>query len=826
MATAIVIGLGTTGLNIVEELQQFHYQFTGENKSNKVEYLYCETDLDKKPKKTANGSNDIKFIPLSLGEMQAGINRLKGIEKIDSWLPTYDESISNGKKGAAGRSAYGRLALWMRWNDVKQAISTAWHNIEAEGDKPYIFITGSLTGGTCTGTFIDIAYLTRKITKSDKIYGLFLIPGFNESDANVKSNYLIATAALTEFSKKQESGNVKQVYDCIWPDEKPDDSISKTAPYLMVDFLSPDYSDGAASIPSTDDGKEYLAKIAGLNMCLNILDLNKEDNNNLLSAVTSKQIDINLNNGNQITFSTLATTLIRYPKRQLIEYVSLQKCKDEILNRWTDKEKYKRNSDDVKIENQKNTIKEKYEKRFELLLQNVLNRDLGVGSKIKDNVAQMIINKNINNDIKDYFISTNDGHHYKQISNSISDIKDELVDGIYLLIQDAMEEYQNLHVISNIITDLSIYIPVILEFWLNRYKLDGIPSHFDEVLYKFIKKTSTENSLPSLLFNKSKFYEEQMNNLFMMCKMHFTIKILSEIKEHLDSDKNYYGQKYSLPNKSKIDKIITTINGVIVDEKSKEQTPEFRNITKRLGNLEAELKSSKHFISIYKESFEKEVTGINERIINKHIEYNDIKLATKGNLFDYLFKLINDNNAKTKLFDDIVEKGTEYVKNKITGTSNIIEVIKELKSKNSNEEFWKITKRYLEANEGQKFDFHSGMIKLVNGRAFNNLPQIKRIFLNSDIDQLKEYAGADSYLKNISTNSASAVSVSSLNEAIVVYKRFGFMGENISNNVFDPIRDIDMNRSIKSDVNQIGDLKPRCPYLDAKKLQSIINTIE
>lgn len=826
MATAIVIGLGTTGLNIVEELQQFHYQFTGENKSTKVEYLYCETDLDKKPKKTANGKNDIKYIPLSLGEMQAGINRLKGIEKIDSWLPTYDESIANGKKGAAGRSAYGRLALWMRWNDVKQAISTAWHNIEAEGDKPYIFITGSLTGGTCTGTFIDIAYLTRKITQSDKIYGLFLIPGFNESNTNAKANYLIATAALTEFSKKQESGNIEKIYDVVWPDERPDDSISKTAPYSMVDFLSPDYSDGAASIPSKDAGYEYLAKIAGLNMCLNILDIDKEGDNNLTSAVTSKQIDINLNNGNQINFSTLATTLIRYPKRQLIEYVSLQKCKDEILNRWTDKEKYKRNSDDVKIESSKKAIKEKYEKKFELLLQNVLNRDFGVGNKIKDNVAQMIINKNIDNDIKDYFISTNDAHHYKQISNSISDIKDELVDGIYLLIKDAMEEFQNLHVLSNIISDISLYIPVILEFWLKKYKLDGVPSHFDEVLYKFINKISTENSLPSLLFNKSKYYEENMNNMFMLCKMHFTVKILSEIKEYLDNDKNYYGQKYSLPTKSKIEKIINTINGVIVSEKSKDQSLELRDITRRLGNLETELKSSKHFISIYKENFEKEVAGINERVVNKSIEYYDIKLATKGNSFEYLFQLINDSNAKTKLFDDIVEKGTEYVKNKITGTANIIEVIKELKLKNSNEDFWKITKRYLEANEGQKFEFHSGMIKLVNGRAFDNLPQIKRIFLNSDIDELRKYAGAESYLKDISTNSASAVSVSSLNEAIVIYKRFGFMGENISNNVFDPIKDIDMNRSIKSDVKQISDLKPRCPYLDAKKLQSIINTIE
>ena len=48
MAT-LFIGIGSSGLKVLEEAQQFNYEFTGKNKSRDVHYLYLETDLSNKP---------------------------------------------------------------------------------------------------------------------------------------------------------------------------------------------------------------------------------------------------------------------------------------------------------------------------------------------------------------------------------------------------------------------------------------------------------------------------------------------------------------------------------------------------------------------------------------------------------------------------------------------------------------------------------------------------------------------------------------------------------------------------------------------------------
>ena len=61
MSSTLIIGIGTSGLNIIEEVQQFHYEFTGKNKpGSNVEYMYIETDAARKPRKTANGETEIK----------------------------------------------------------------------------------------------------------------------------------------------------------------------------------------------------------------------------------------------------------------------------------------------------------------------------------------------------------------------------------------------------------------------------------------------------------------------------------------------------------------------------------------------------------------------------------------------------------------------------------------------------------------------------------------------------------------------------------------------------------------------------------------------
>ena len=143
--SAIIIGLGSTGLRIVEGVQQFYYQFTGTNGSSQLKYLFFETDLNAQPKNTPAG-NQITSVPLPLTDMKAQIPALKSRNISNLWIPPVNTALAQGD-GAGGQSAYGRLALWINWTTARQAIYQAWQAINGD-NQTSIFIVGSLTGGT------------------------------------------------------------------------------------------------------------------------------------------------------------------------------------------------------------------------------------------------------------------------------------------------------------------------------------------------------------------------------------------------------------------------------------------------------------------------------------------------------------------------------------------------------------------------------------------------------------------------------------------------------------------------------------------------------
>ena len=60
---SLIIGIGSTGLSILEEAQQYHYEFTSQNKpGNNVEFIYLETDKSNKSRDTAGGKTEINPI--------------------------------------------------------------------------------------------------------------------------------------------------------------------------------------------------------------------------------------------------------------------------------------------------------------------------------------------------------------------------------------------------------------------------------------------------------------------------------------------------------------------------------------------------------------------------------------------------------------------------------------------------------------------------------------------------------------------------------------------------------------------------------------------
>ena len=85
MASTLIIGIGTTGLRIIEEAQQYHYEFTGKNKpGSKTKFTEIETlkitvrnitDKDIKDRKLEKSLKGVVITSISSRSAIAGMLR-------------------------------------------------------------------------------------------------------------------------------------------------------------------------------------------------------------------------------------------------------------------------------------------------------------------------------------------------------------------------------------------------------------------------------------------------------------------------------------------------------------------------------------------------------------------------------------------------------------------------------------------------------------------------------------------------------------------------------------------------------------------------------
>ena len=232
----VYVGLGTTGMEILNRLRWLNHREYGEAGLPIFRYVSIETDAGKNGKDPRVDNDDhIAFsyedgVPKSFGsglpprpyEVNEVIhttlsspepvrdrvnpNSPKFDEHLASWL---DErildtpAVRDSRAGAGNIRMAGRLALWENWNkgsyvglSLHAAYNTVRHQahrqkaesiltthfdqkIEVDSETHNIFIVGTLCGGTCSGMLLDIAYYFRHIgNEYTKIYGIFTM--YNE----------------------------------------------------------------------------------------------------------------------------------------------------------------------------------------------------------------------------------------------------------------------------------------------------------------------------------------------------------------------------------------------------------------------------------------------------------------------------------------------------------------------------------------------------------------------------------------------------------------------------------------------------------------------
>ncbi len=560
MATpTIIIGIGTSGLYTLENAQRFYYETYKTNKPKNVEFIYIETNESNRPVGTPIG-NDITRVYISLDNMAEMIAELKTSCNNPSWLPESRVVLAAGL-GAGGIRSCGRLAMWGRnqkgdnFGNIINAITNAYakvmhvNNNDANlAAQPTVFITGSLTGGTGAGVFIDMGYLVRHIIQNAKdIYGLFLLPQEPKVIRGFEVMYGNAYGAIKDL---EHYNKVENNYKEKWPNGFTKDL--EVPPYELVQFISQDYQDGAPAI-STLSG---LYKMAGLYLFLNIAGIYEKRRERLVDAAGNSLIG---------KYGTFGLSAIQFPKDQIQEFVSSQ-LSIELLNRLTDSAEYYLNGQKRPIS--RASIKQNMAVVFDGILENAfatLNtveaRDLLVSidkdatrinkAEIKGSPVEFIIGM---------FTSTKNDNYHAMVNNNIKSALNVFVDSIYQQVDNAMQSTENLYYAKYVLQDIVESIERTLAYW-KSIGLSSQTQNWDNELRK-LAIGCTKNTYNSV-FEHDAVLKDRLNTIFELMKMHLSIRVLIDICKHVKEGQiRLEGSNHELPKLQFFDDLIKKLNAL------------------------------------------------------------------------------------------------------------------------------------------------------------------------------------------------------------------------------------------------------------------------
>ena len=217
----LVIGAGRIGLSVLRSLRhQIAERFGGPTLPH-LRWLFLDTDPVAGDEAVA-GPTAVALAPedVLLTRLRRPTHYLtrEGLPAIDTWLPQEELFRMPKTPATEGVRGLGRLALCDHYHVVCHRVRTA---LEAfltpgaveEADKvtrlglrstfPRIYLATSLTGGTGSGMFLDLAYLVRRVARQmgfgpPQIIGLLGVPTFS-TESRTAPGLANARAALTEL---------------------------------------------------------------------------------------------------------------------------------------------------------------------------------------------------------------------------------------------------------------------------------------------------------------------------------------------------------------------------------------------------------------------------------------------------------------------------------------------------------------------------------------------------------------------------------------------------------------------------------------------------
>ena len=205
----LFIGLGSTGINIIQEFRVLMYEQFKKAGLPIFQYIGIETDqgcdgTDRRlpDRYSLESFENVQMIhttvdnALSVTSKLDPNNKRLYLKEMDRWVDISILGDTFEIKGGAGNvRMYGRLALWMNWQKVKNVLLSAEGHLRDtsyaarakdilmkqmpdKDERPTIsgsydiYIFGTLCGGTCGGMIYDMAFQVQKLFGLHDVYNL------------------------------------------------------------------------------------------------------------------------------------------------------------------------------------------------------------------------------------------------------------------------------------------------------------------------------------------------------------------------------------------------------------------------------------------------------------------------------------------------------------------------------------------------------------------------------------------------------------------------------------------------------------------------------
>jgi hypothetical protein len=354
---SVVIGLGSTGKHIVSSLRKFVYEVLNTESLDIFRFIVVETDGSRSDEDHTPGSSDSNpLVNIHVDDVGLAYGGLKHLLQSDfNWCPP-DMRIDG--PGAGNKRAGGRLMLLANMGKVEKAIEQALMDVKqaaqsagparkiqellakrgvASGSAPIgsnvsVYVVGTLAGGTCSGTCIDIGYMVHRLAPGTLRQATFVVPD-NQANPVFKANSWAAIQDLAYFCDHPDA------YRISWATAAGNKSSwdvrhRPTAPFHRVYLISRRDQQQHLQLEYSSSPASPLLVMAGLQLAVNLLGAEEIRQARLVN------LNQHIGTGNRIEnmFLNYSLRAVSYPKYEITEAGACRTISNSICGTWLDSE--------------------------------------------------------------------------------------------------------------------------------------------------------------------------------------------------------------------------------------------------------------------------------------------------------------------------------------------------------------------------------------------------------------------------------------------------------------------------------------------------------